>query len=538
MKNHLKQTIHCLILPALLFAFGCSQTNTSKKQAADVNAVNATVGMYAEIFASESIPVSGYGLVGGLNGTGSSECPTDIRTYLQKYIKQHVGSSKVNVDKLIDSPDTAVVLVEGMIPPAASRNQRFDVRVSAFQGTQTTSLEGGWLYGADLFEAHQLGRSMKPLAAAEGPVFTNTIDTIDQDPKRGYVLGGGSILEDYKVNLSLHQPDYRMASQIRNRINERYGSETAEAQAPGTIELRIPARYTFNKTRFLRLVTATYLVETPQLTEKRVMTNIENLISSKEKNSSEIALEAIGNPALPKLSALLNSSDPEIRFHAARCMFNLGDQKGKTALWSIASDKGSSFRMNAIGAITNISSGQDVNPLLRSLLQDDQMAVRLIAYENLVLRKDNIVNSRFVANSFYLDQITQGGKPAILILRRDRARVALLGAPIYCRDNIYVEGQDGAITINVAAGEKYATIIRKHPKHPETIIQLKSSLNLADIIETLSSQPVAPTEQGSPGLGVPYSLLVGLLNKMVDSGAVAAEIYLGPMPKFTPIIKK
>jgi hypothetical protein len=176
--------------------------------------------------------------------------------------------------------------------------------------------------------------------------------------------------------------------------------------------------------------------------------------------------------------------------------------------------------------------------MFRSLLRDDNLTVRLIAYNKLVRLKDTTVSRRLIANSFYLDQIADVGKPAILISRRDQACIAIFGAPIYCRSNTFIETADGTITINVPAGEKYATIIRKHPKRTDTIIQLKSSLDIADIIETLCREPLAPTAEGGPGLGVPYSTLVGLLNKMVDSGAVGAEFYAGPFPKNMPIIKK
>jgi len=542
MKIYLRKTLWCVTLVSLLVVLGCGGPGgqTAKnKSAADNNGIDDTIGMYAEIFASDAIPLSGYGLVGGLNGTGSSECPTQIRTYLEKYILQRLAGAKVNVDDLISSPDTAVVIVEGIIPPAASKNQRFDVRVTALPGTQTTSLEGGWLYGVDLFEARQVGISIKPLAAAEGPVFTDSaISSGSQDPRTGYVLGGGSVIEEYKVNLALRLPDYRVVSQIRNRINERFGYEIAVALAPGSIELRIPAKYLEAKGRFIQLVRATYLMGSPELTEKRIMTHIEKLAGSKDKNASEIALEAIGNAAMPKLAALLNSSDPEIRLRAARCMFNLGDQRGRESLWSVANDKTSSYRTEATEALVNTSSGQDVTSMLQSLLRDDDLSIRLIAYENLVRLKDVTVFRKLIADSFYLDQVSQTGKPAILVSRRIQPRVALLGSPIYCRSNVFVETSDGTITINVPAGEKYATIIRKHPRRPDTIIQLKSSLDLADIIETLCREPLTPTAQGGPGLGVPYSTLVGLLNKMVDSGAVQAEFYAGPLPKTLPNIKK
>jgi hypothetical protein len=542
MKFYLRKALWCVTLVSFLAAFGCGgpgRQAAKNKSTADNNAINDTIGMYAEIFASDAIPISGYALVGGLNGTGSSECPAQIRTYLQKYILQRLAGAKVNVDDLISSPDTAVVIVEGMIPPAASKNQRFDVRVTALPGTQTTSLEGGWLYGVDLFEARQIGTGIKSLAAAEGPVFSDsTIPGSPQDPRTGYVLGGGTVVEEYKVNLALRLPDYRIVSQIRNRINERFGYEIAVALAPGSIELRIPTKYLETKSRFIQLVRATYIVGSPELTDKRIMTHIEKLAGSKDKNASEIALEAIGNAAMPKLAALLNSSDPEVRLRAARCMFNLGDQRGRESLWGIATDKKSSYRLEAIDALVNTSAGQDVTSMLQSLLRDEDLSIRLIAYENLVRLKDVTVSRKLIANSFYLDQITQTGKPAILVSRRNQPRVALLGAPVYCRSNVFIETSDGTITINVPADEKYATIIRKHPRRPDTIIQLKSSLDLADVIETLCREPLTPTAQGGPGLGVPYSTLAGLLNKMVDSGAVQAEFYAGPLPKTLPNIKK
>jgi hypothetical protein len=539
MKNYLRKILWCVTLVSLAATFGCAGGKAAKSQkVADVNAVNDTIGMYAEIFASDAIPVGGYALVGGLNGTGSSECPPQIRASLKKYILQRLGGAKVNVDELINSPDTAVVVVEGVISPAASKNQRFDLRVNALPGTQTTSLEGGWLYSTDLFDSQQAGTSIKPLATAEGPVFVDSTDSDSQGHKVGYVLGGGSVIEEYKVNLALRLPDYRIASQIRNRINERFGYETAMALAPGSIELRIPTKYLEAKGRFIQLVRATYLFNSPGLTTQRVMTNIEKLAGSKDKNSSEIALEAIGNIAVPKLAALLNSSDPEVRFRAARCMFNLGDQKGREVLWSMVTDKNSPYRIDAINTLANTAVGQDVISTFHSLLRDDDLAVRLIAYDKLVHLKDAAVSRKLIASSFYLDQLTEAGKPAILISRRDQASVAILGAPIYCRSNTFIETSDGTITINVPAGEKYATIIRRHPKRTDTIIQLKSSLDLADIIETLCREPLTPTAEGGPGLGVPYSTLVGLLNKMVDSGAIQAEFYAGPLPKNMPIIKK
>ena len=536
--NHLK-VLGCATLFSLLFAFGCTGGKTPKtKPVADINASDATIGMFADVIASDAIPVRGYALVGGLNGTGSSQCPADIRAYLEKYILQHLSGSKVNVNALISSPDTAVVIVDGIIPPAASKKQQFDVRVVALPGTQTTSLEGGWLYGADLYDARQLGTGAKPLAEAKGPVYIDSVGSEPADNKFGYVLGGGSVSEDYRINLALRRPDYRIASQIRNRINERFGYEIAWAMAPGSIELRVPSKYTNSKDKFIRLVRATYLVDTPELTEKRIIDHIKILAAAPDKNASEIALEAIGNASLPKLADLLNSSGQEVQFRAARCMLNLGDQRGREALWNIATDKSSPARIEAIEAIVSGSTSDNAASMLRGLLHDTDFNVRLTAYQNLARLNDVAVSRKLIADGFYLDQIALSGEPAIFVSRRDQACVALFGAPIYCRSNLFVQTPGGAITINAPQGDKSVTIIRKHPRRSDVIVTLKSSFDLADIIQTLCREPLTPLEQGGPGLGVSYSTLVELLKQMVDSGAVNAQFHVGPPPKNLSIIKK
>jgi hypothetical protein len=506
--------------------------------AADNNGLGATVSSVAEVFAFDAVPVRAYALVGGLAGTGSTECPPAIRGYLEKYILQQLDGAKINIDELISSPDTAVVSVEGVMPPGASQNERFDVSVTALSGTQTTSLKDGSLYGCDLYEARQFGSSIYTLATAEGPVFIDLINP-DVDMRTGYILGGGVVTEELKINLIIRHPDYRVANQIRNRINEKFGTSVATALDPGTIELQVPLKYSNQKYKFLQLVRATYLFDTPELIQKRIQAGLQMLASSSDKNAGEIALEAIGNASLGKLAVFLNSTDHEVQFRAARCMLNLGDKRGLEVLWNIADDKTSAFRIDAINAIALGASATDSAPLLRILLGDDNIQIRLAVYENLVRTNDPSLNAKMIAGNFYLDQISAqpgavSGKSLVFVSRRQQARVALFGVPIQCRSNVFIETPDGSITINVPPNEQTATLIRKLPKHPDAIVQLKSTLNLADIIQTLCSEPVSSPEKGAPGLGITYSSLVVLLKQMVDSGAVVAEFQPGPLP----IIKK
>ena len=532
------------------FANGChrrARTTGRPEELAPVAELGTTIGSLAEVVVLESIPVEGYGLVGGLNGTGSAECPPQIRTYLRQYILTQLPERKLDIEEFINSPDTAVVRVEGMIPAAASQNQYFDVRVVALPGTQTISLEDGWLYKAELQAKGTFGVSTRLVANAEGPIFIDKIGTPSTslragpepvegtsstpDTRLGYILAGGRVLEEYRINLVFHRRDYRIANLVRNRLDGRFGYGTAKAVSPSLIELKVPAKYRGQKQRFASIVKAMYLDYGPESTEERIKTFVRKLAVSEDKYESEIALEAIGNESLSKLSVLLNSSDEQVRLRAARCMLNLGSDQGLQTLREIALDGASANRLEALEAITTAASRNDAAAISRKLLRDQDFDMRLAAYEQLRKLDDITVTQRLVARSFYLEQIAQIEHPAIFVSRSGQPRIVLFGAPIRCRDNIFVQSTDGNITINAPPGQEYVSIIRKHPRRPDVILQAKSSFELVDIILTLCEEPLKKDKQAHHGLGISYADMIALLKQMCDKGAVSAEFQAGPLPK-------
>ena len=99
--------------------------------------------------------------------------------------------------------------------------------------------------------------------------------------------------------------------------------------------------------------------------------------------------------------------------------------------------------------------------------------------------------------------------------------------------------EDGNITINTPAGQEYVSILRKHPKRPNIIVQLKSSYEVSDIIQTLCEEPLKEEGRAGPrGLNVSYAEVIALLKQMCEKGAVEAEFYAGPMPKISLFIKR
>jgi len=539
--RHIKTVCAVSILFVVFFIGGCGKpAGTGKKPNKLTPEIDlgATIGSLAEVFSFESIPVEGYGLVGGLSGTGSGECPAPIREYLKQYILQQLAEDKVNVDELISSHDTAVVVVQGTMPTAVPKNQYFDVRVVALPGTQTTSLEGGWLYGAELKAIGGFGIAMKALATAKGPVFIDTLSPDETNKKIGYILAGGRVLDEYEINMGLRRPDYKTASLICSKLNGRFGTGTARAVSPSQIELKVPAAYKKQKQRFVSIVKAIYLTETPEATRERINTFVKKLAVSEDKYASETALEAIGNESLSKLAALLNSSQEQVRLGAARCMLNLGSDGGLNTLREIASNKDSAYRVEALEAITTSASRNDAIAISRKLLRDSDFNIRLAAYENLRKLDDIAVTQKLIARDFYLEQIAQTEHKGIFVSRSGQPRIVLFGAPIYCHDNIFIQSADGNITINAPAGQKYVSIIRKHPKRPNVMVQLKSSFELSDIIQTLCEEPLKKTKQEHRGLNVSYAEAITLLKQMSDKGAVEAEFWAGSLPKIDLIIKR
>ncbi|NOG55720.1 MAG: hypothetical protein HND57_15575 [Planctomycetes bacterium] len=143
--------------------------------------LRGTIRYEAELLGYGPTLVQGYGLVVGLNGTGSRDTPIVIRTIIENEASKMRRDSRINspneinVQELLNSMDTAVVLVEATIPPGAPRETMFDVRVAALPSTSTTSLFGGRLWTARLTQgfAHATGPQSRAIALARGDVFIN-----------------------------------------------------------------------------------------------------------------------------------------------------------------------------------------------------------------------------------------------------------------------------------------------------------------------------------------------------------------------------
>src|SRR5437762_9445 len=135
---------------------------------------------------TDPLPLSGYGLVVGLQGTGdNSQLPNTVRTYIIKQmVKWGVGSklqappwSEMRAEEMLRDPRVAIVRIDGYLPPGARKGDRFDVQVSALEGSNTMSLARGSLWQMELKKngANTLAPAyeMETPAVATGPIFVN-----------------------------------------------------------------------------------------------------------------------------------------------------------------------------------------------------------------------------------------------------------------------------------------------------------------------------------------------------------------------------
>lgn len=533
--------IYLLLLLSIMFFWGCSQP----QQPIEPNTLNPrdTIASISRYISAETIPVRGIGIVAGLSGTGSSECPPGVRQELEKYIWQQVGTS--NPRAVIDSLDTAVVEISGFIPALSMTGDTFDLALKPLSSTQTTSLDGGYLYTAELKEQSRLTNIeqftlfSKTLATGDGPVYSCIAEEGLQ--RKWFVLGGGRVKQDSSVKLILNSPNFVTANAVRNRINERFGPKTAAALSTAEISLSFPVQYIDQRQIFLRLVESLMLAENPDIQNEYAQSLIQKIVSkSSDIENAEIALEGIGRPALDVIAPLLEHPDPVVRFHAAKCMMNIGDNRGLSVLRSVVTDEKSPYRIEAIDVIGRSAKRRDALPILANALNDPRIQVRLEAYEMLVLLNSPVVSRKTVAGgAFIIDNVVCSGPQMVYVCRQEVPKIVLFGSPIYCNKNLFIQSRDQSVTINSVPGDKYISISRKHPNRPRVLGPVLCNYELSSLLRTLGElSDVKNKAAAQPGLAVPYSEIIDILDIMSDQNAIPAQFVPGPEPIMEPVLQE
>ncbi|MCD6304147.1 MAG: flagellar basal body P-ring protein FlgI [Planctomycetes bacterium] len=428
--------------------------------------IAGTVGEYAAVLGGGSLLLDGHGLVVGLGKNGSGEVPPRLKKYLVEYmLKRKVGSAiagtrGVTPSQMIADKDTAVVRMVGVVPPGAPRGWIFDVRVTALSRTGTRSLDGGILYPFPMFLATGEGvppsTGARAWAMAEGSIFVNPFLDAGKPSdaarfREGRLIGGGRVLEDRPLRLMLREPDYARCNVIQRRINQRFGqnARVANARNPGVIELTVPPQYRNDYEHFLELVTHLPLQSRTAQWEARARDIVEEM-KKPGANYAGLALvwEAMGSDVVGVCREMYSSPNRAAAFYAARTGIRLNDRLAGDVLLRLAGTANAPFQIPAIEELGRQSWYHRSVPVLRRLLDDKSVLVRIAAYEALVRLGDTSRISRVhVGDEFDLDLVASHGSYLIYATQSRVKKIVLFGRDMSISRHMFFDMAGGMVTM-------------------------------------------------------------------------------------------
>jgi flagellar P-ring protein FlgI len=202
-------------------------------------------------------PITGYGLVIGLAGTGDSRRNKDTTQAISNVL-QTFGVTISPKD--INSRNTATVIVTTNMPSDVHTGDKLDINVASLGDAK--SLLGGTLLATPL-----KGADNQIYALAQGPVsiggfkYDKYGNVIQKNHPTTGIIPDGAIVEKTlyndvidktgEVHLILNHPDFTTADHIEGAINKRFGPNTARARSAQDIEIHPP---THTKNHFIHFV--------------------------------------------------------------------------------------------------------------------------------------------------------------------------------------------------------------------------------------------------------------------------------------------
>lgn len=509
-----------------------------------------TIGTRTLVREASAQPLRGFGLVIGLNGRGSSDSPTVIRDYLIDFMAKQIAPQggperqpRLSPEQLVDSMDTAVVEVTGMVPAGARAGTRFDLRVQAIPGTSTRSLEGGLLLPTPMkfWDPAAGGEGLiagDDLAKAGGPLFVNPFagtaeGNADADPRRGYILGGGRSVGPRPLRLILPQPSYMLAQRIARRINERFGQEpkVADAQSRGYVVLNTPPQYAQHPERLRDLAIHLYVENQPAFIERRLR-ELSRAAAGDNANLEDIALiwEGIGRSVISHLQAFYAHPNDNLRYHAARTGARLGDGQALPVVAGMATSGSHSQRLLAIRELGDCDSPQA--PLsLAPLLSDPDQEIRIAAYEALLQHRHPTIKSIKFAHlldpsqiNFILDVVEPEARPLIYVRRTRLPRIAVFGSRLSITPPVFYNHAEDAITVHTVAGSDDVQVFAKRGGRLSE--QIVVPPRVVDLITALADLPLPDKAGNLRGLGLPCSRVVQILADLCRNETIPARLVL------------
>lgn len=504
--------------------------------------------MMRNTVASESIVVGtaetvvrGYGLVVGLDNTGSRVLPATVRAYmLQMMTKMGVGSHARDAGNLspramLDSEETAVVIVEGIIPPAAPAGTRFDVRVYAVPGSGTTSLEGGSLWTTELRPGPLAvgGRQAFSLAKAKGMIFINPFMTTDQDETApttvdmttGRILDGGVVSKSMPVKLRLATPSHTRTATLITAINTNFPrepgqrDETARGESGESIEITIPPSHHDDSGEFIELLRHTTLnVAAPEQMAMNVRRSLLSTPGASE--SASWRWQALGRRAIPMFQDLYDYPEEQPRLAALEAGCRLGDPMVVDPLVDMANNsKDLDTRLACLALLGQTVPNPRIDMEIRPMLDDENVDIRLGAFESLLERQDPYIKSVMIDEKFTL-HLVRSEKPLIYISQSGKPQIVMFGTQIPVKQPMTLMTQENNLILKADEGDEHIEIFYRQRSSESASIE-EVDPYLAPLVFFLGHR--TSVESPATGIDLSYSETIGTLHELWKAGYIQAD---------------
>lgn len=202
-------------------------------------------------------PITGYGLVTGLAGSGDSRRSKDTTQAIANLLQSFGVTINPND---INSRNTATVIITTNLPAHAHQGDKLDINVSSLGDAR--SLLGGTLLATPL-----KGPDNQIYALAQGPLsiggfkydlFGNVVQK--NHPTAGIIPDGAIVAKTIyndimdktgDLHVVLNRPDYTTADHVEAALNKQFGANTAKARSAQDIEIHPPKEARQHFIRFI-----------------------------------------------------------------------------------------------------------------------------------------------------------------------------------------------------------------------------------------------------------------------------------------------
>ncbi len=483
------------------------------------------VGDVAHPYGLGYVKLEAVALLTGLHGTGEDPPPSPQRAAVLAEMNRREVE---NPNRILASPNTALVLVRGFLRPGIQAGESFDVEVRTPSRSGTTNLRGGQLLETRLSEMAVLGGQIRQghlMALASGAVLVDPVTSNKENLallRKGRVLGGGRVLKSRNLGLILdhQQQSIRMSQLVGKAINHRFYSyfdgQREGVATPKTdefIELQLHPRYKDNVGRYMRVVRSIAVSATRPQQQARLPLLANQLLDPLTSATAALQLEAIGTEtAVEVLQQGLTSEDPEVRFYAAEALAYLDITESVDTLAKTAQEE-PAFRANALAALSAMDDGGAYEQL-RGLLEVKSAQTRYGAFRALsaMAPNDPLVRGKSLQGKFRFHTLDVPGEQLVHVTSSHQPEIVLFGTGHQLQLPLVLDAGPKILVNGLRGG----TVKISH--FGETTEQRVVENQLEDVIRTVVE------------LGGEYPDVVQMLQQAKDTGALSCRYRVNALP--------